>query len=247
MAVSPVFDGNVKVRTRVRLDRDRFQPKMGTLGSGSATEEALVHGRRVERIEGTLKLTVNQLAEISYRSDARVRVGGNYVFTGVGTGQITFIGDKTETLMSNSTLTIFGVETKTQFGGYNGVDVSVWSLMSQGFKNLLNPSSWMEIKTNAGVLVTSMNVTMGAINLQGFVQNTEAYAQQINVLGHDTLIKGIDTEAKMLKQRLAGMVNAIDGLEGSVQALKAQAGAVEGKVKPCEAGIIKLATQSVMA
>jgi hypothetical protein len=250
----PVFDGANKTRTRIDLAGDKFTPGMGSLVGSGEKEEIKVHGTRkltidgnedrtnkanlVHKVKGDHSLTVSQ--------KQNVKVLGDYRFFCLSNGDITFVGNKIETDMSNLTVTIYGVETKTQLGGNNNTDIGPWSLVAQGFKNLLNPSSWMEVKTNSGTLVTSMNVSMGAINLAGFIQNTEAYAQQINILGHDTLIKGIDTEAKMLKQRLAGMVNAIDGLEGSVQGLKTQAGAVEGKVKACEAGIIKLATQSTV-
>ena len=231
------FDGAVKTKTRVPLGRDKFQPGMGTLVGSGQTEETHVHGTRT--------VTIDSAERHVNKNTLNHRVVGNHSYMCLANLTATIIGSKSETIMTNSTIMIFGVETRTQLGGYTATDIGPWSLVAQGFKNLLNPSSWMEVKTNSGTLVTSMNVSMGAINLQGFVQNTEMYAQQINVLGHDTLIKGIDTEAKMLKQRLAGMVNAIDGLEGSVQALKTQAGAVEAKAKPAEVGIIKLAVNSI--
>ncbi|MCS7042673.1 MAG: hypothetical protein NZR01_07765 [Bryobacteraceae bacterium] len=52
------FDGKTKTKTRVEIGKDAWKPKMGALGKGSQTDEALIHGTKKEQIDVNLISTV---------------------------------------------------------------------------------------------------------------------------------------------------------------------------------------------
>lgn len=201
-----VFDGSVQTNTRVRLDRDAFQPDMGTLVGSSWDEDILVHGSR--------NLMVDE--------DMEIFVGGTTMETYVGavdramfdTITTTVMSDETRTVIGTSTITRTGTTTRTHvdnvvetnlstrigntIGAFMNSIVGPESRTSMAIKNLLNGSgpTWIDVKQNSTTLVLAMNTSMGGMNNCFFIGNNEAYVNQVNMIGIDQALKGLEGSLK---------------------------------------------------
>ena len=220
------FDGAVKTKTRVPLDKDKFQPGMGRLKKSSGfAEDIFITGNVNEMVVGsvTSKVTldvkrtiVGSLTTTILTNETRTTTG-NTTFTRTGTTTVTNVAAVVETNLA----TRIG----TQIGALMNTVVSPESRVSLAIKNLLNGSgpAWIDVKQNSTTLVLAINTSMGGMNNCFFIGNNEAYANQINMLGIDQALKGLEGALK-------GSENNIGFLGIKVKALKNDTKAVAGNI-----------------
>lgn len=220
------FDGAIKTKTRVPLGKDKFQPGMGVLSKSSAfAEEIRITGDVSEKILGNftsivtldVKRTILGSLTTTILTNETRTTTGNTTFTRTGTTTITNVAAVVETSLA----TRIG----TQVGALMNTIVSPESRVSLAIKNLLNGSgpAWIDVKQNSTTLVLAVNTSMGGMNNCFFIGNNEAYANQINMLGIDQALKGLEGS-------LLGSENNIGFLGIHVKALKNDTKAVAGNI-----------------
>lgn len=224
----PTFNGSITTRTRVAIDGDAFTPGMGTQSPGSGeTEEALIHGNQKGMVVGT--------GHHTYTSDYTLIVLGNYTrnvtcnSTTIVLANLTInvTGNNTQTTGGNTLKQIMGNESHITLGGAMRLITACYAQLKASAANLLDPTSWFELKGNSGTLYVGANVSIGIVNLAIFGQNTEVYANQMNVLVSNIAITGLnfspimmDTSVKLNANFLEAFKGYLSGLEGQLGAMK---------------------------
>lgn len=223
------FDGQIKTKTRVPIDRDSFNPAMGSLVGSSFKEEAKVLGTRNELVTGniTLKFMANE--------------------------DIMLIGSQTETIMANRTLSITGQEKETVIGGrvtmivgqltetyvagqmttcigpYNRTDVApvTWLCPTQ---TMINSGDLYECKIFDGAITAIAQQNTG-IKIETTGQATAFTIHKMEATSFQTeveMIHGMATvttnEANGLNNLLSGMINNASGTTARLRALDAGVG-----------------------
>jgi len=140
-----VFDGKIKVPTRIRLEGDNFAPRMGALVGSSNTEDVLNHGTLNQVVQGNVTRT--------FLGNETITLMGNQTWTIMGNQTFFLMGNHTGTINGNCTKTILGMLVETLVAGqntlcvgpYNRTDIapSTWLCPSS---SQFNSGSWMESK-----------------------------------------------------------------------------------------------------
>ncbi len=224
----PTFDAAIKTKTRVKLNRDKFSPGMGKLSpSGCETEEALIHGDQKVMVDSTGKHTYGVDFSQMIGSNKKEMVGGKCDKVVAGNKTMMIGGNHTETTASNTIRTIMGNENHVTIGGIVRLAVGAWAQLKSSVAQWTDPASWIEMKGNSGTLYMGANVSIGVVNMTTFIQNTEMYANQINLIATNMAVVAmnftpiaVDFSAKLNTNMLAALKSDLDGVEAQLGAGK---------------------------
>lgn len=220
------FDGAIKTKTRVPLGKDKFQPGMGQLKkSAPFAELILITGDVGEKVKGNVFSKVTLDVKRTIQGSLTTTIHTNETRTTFGNTTSTRTGTTTDTKVGAIVETNLSTRIGTQVGALMNTIVSPESRTSLAIKNLLNGSgpAWIDVKQNSTTLVLAINTSMGGMNNCFFIGNNEAYANQINMLGIDQALKGLEGALK-------GSDNNIGFLGIKVKALKNDTKAVAGNI-----------------
>jgi hypothetical protein len=125
----PAFDGSIKTKTRVPLDKDAFSPGMGSLVGSGVTEQAKIHGnQKVEvfgtvdwhftgatkwQMDATFKIQVEGAVNQDYNNDYTYNILGKTDGTHVSSSHYLYVSPRSDNMMSSHTTMNIGPKTST--------------------------------------------------------------------------------------------------------------------------------------
>jgi hypothetical protein len=225
-----LFDGKVKVGTRISLEGDDFAPQMGALVGSSNTEDAMIHGKLNQLVEADIIRT--------FLANETITLMGNQTATIMGNQTFTLMGNHTGTINGNCTKTILGMLTETLIAGQNTVCVGPFNRTDVAPCTWLCPSSsqfnsgsWFEAKLfKMGVFLTRLTVlgvdtAVRQTNVDITINKvaTEALCTKIRNL-ENKAIAGLKNQAGALMNYIAGARTKASGTQAEVRAVRPAAG-----------------------
>lgn len=223
------FDGAIKTRTRVPLDKDSFQPGMGSLVGSAFTEDAKILGKRNELVTGNITL--------KFMANEDIHLQGNQTEMIIGNRNLQIVGKESETVISGRTTMIVGQLTETYIAGqmttcigpYNRTDVApvTWLCPTQ---TMINSGDLYECKIFDGAITAIAQQNTG-IKIETTGQATAFTIHKMEATSFQTeveMIHGMATittnEANGLNNLLSGMINNASGTTARLRALDAGVG-----------------------
>ncbi|MFZ5926512.1 MAG: hypothetical protein ACOYX1_03590 [Acidobacteriota bacterium] len=232
-----IFDGQVKVGTRISLEGDDFAPNMGALVGSSYTEDVMNHGTLNQLVQGNVIRTFLANETISILANQTVSIMGNQT--------LTLTGNCTETINGNCTKTILGMLTESLIAGQNTVCVgpfnrtdiapSTWLCPSS---SQFNSGSWMECKMHK-ISAAGLRLTLLGLDTTIRQTNVDVTINKVKTDAICTKIKNIESKAiagaKMVLAAAmigtAAAVSNVSGVDAEVRAARPAVG-VELSVPP---------------
>jgi len=226
-----VFDGQIKTRTRVAIDRDAFQPGMGALGAGSETEEALIHGNRKEKVDGNWDYTVVGTTSVTLTGAVTIRCLSTLNTNVIGASTITFIGAVTSTYISNVIRTIIAQELHTTIGPTidNRIAVYLRNHAAPATKN--DPTVLFEI-AGQKVKLEPVKITIGILKTDIYAASLGFYGFKFDLSVMKARKSDGDIAAGILKLRAGGAKADAEGAKAAVAGAKPEAGGANPRLEP---------------
>ncbi len=221
----PTFDGQTKTKTRVRLDRDAFQPNMGSLVGSGYTEDAKIHGNRNHLIDGnfTEEIGGNLLSTVT----------GDQTHSVTGSQTVTVTQDQTETVVGNTLQTMIGPQIVTNMNVRNETR-AVTHLHTHGdnFFQYGPDNQFHYCETNMGAWIFMSEVE---------VEHTEValHHLEFKIIGHnyfsgiETAISAIKSENEPMTLKAALVALHLMTAKADVKAVEVKAGALAPKIVAC--------------
>lgn len=230
------FDGQIITRTRIRLDRDSFQPGMGILTPSPFTEDALVHGNSNRQIVGNHFDTITKNQTINVLQNETYTIGGSRTHTVIGNYTRVIIGIYTRTLISNH----ITVNLAPRINTFVAVKVEIHC----GPKNTSEPTLFQRLVTN--------NLKYGIVKFDGFALKTEIIGKVISFVVSKSEF-GLDNthgwaivnKAKGLKNELGAMKNEIKALKSAVEGMQMETGPITLHVQSTTIHILVIGVNQV--
>jgi len=210
----PTFENSIKTKTRAALDKDAFQPGMGKLGAGSATEEALIHGTRVNKVESTFTSTVVSTSTITFQGPLTVMcassVDTNVQGPTTQLHQAPIVHTATAPVIHNRYSTFMQNHMGPTIDNY----ISPWvrNVLGADVKQDYTPG--IEIVMGPKLRMETMKLTIGASKIDVYAALTVAAA-------------GIKLDYNMSR-------GGVDNIYAKIRGVKAEAGGVEAKAKAAQ-------------
>jgi hypothetical protein len=211
----PTFDGQTKTRTRVPLDKDAFQPNMGSLVHSANTEEAKIHGNRVHTIDGNFSERI--------KLNVSTEIGQNESHTVNGDRTKTVLGNHTETVVGRTMLTQVGPFMATYLSPKNDTHISPHNRVNSAPENQADPTSKVRILgtvfehktsdmsiTDTGMELNGVKVEFAATNFEAKFLNCE-----LKVI-HLDAVAGIAVEPKITEVELKPLHTFLEGAQAKV-------------------------------
>ncbi len=213
------FDGSTQVRTRVKLDGDRFQPNMGSLKSkGSPVEKFLIKGTREEEIHRNWKYTVWADVTGQVNGSVSVRIRQNDSRTVLGNAHYQILGTTYQ----------FFAQAHQTFNGATKVSFFLGSLTETHCqpRQIIEPTNLYKVIGFKGEVVTLMSQTNNV--------------SKVEFNGIATAVSGYKCDLAMLKTDAKTIENKGCVLKTEATALKAIAGALKAGVNAARAKVAAL-------
>ena len=187
----PAFDGVIKTKTRVPIDKDSFMPGMGTLQKASgSTEQALIHGIQKlhvdkdvkEEIIGSYNLKIMQTSTTFVLGNVDVQYLANYdLFVG-GMSSSLFVGIAGYTYMSLRNDKMLGPQITSNIGPKFSTFVAPLTESHASPRQITEPAARFSILgQDFTIQANSFTATPMAVALYGFM--TQACGAQISAAG----------------------------------------------------------------
>ncbi len=185
-----LFDGRVKVGTRISLEGDDFAPNMGALVGSSFKEDVLNHGTLNQVVQGNVTRMFLANETISLTGNQTVTIMGNQNFTLMGNMTLTIMGTCTKSITGMLSETLVAGQNTLCIGPYNRTDIApcTWLCPSS---SQLNSGSWMESK----------------------LHKISCVPVRLNVLGFDTTLRQTNIDVTISKVQTESLCTKIKNLE----------------------------------
>lgn len=226
-----IFDGAIKTKTRVRLDKDKFQPGMGVLGAASETEQALIHGNQKEQVFGKHERYVDLTTEIVLNGAVKVFMMNTCLWTVIGNTNInflanytllvggttmqTYIGNVMNTYLAGNINTHIGARVGTHAAPHQNVDPTTWLDVVNSWTQLVPVKQTIGGYKNDvfGVAMTFSGAKVDVAGARGAVNATE-----LRTTGQKAAAELAKAEAGALKGRIEAMSSKLGALQADAQA-----------------------------
>jgi len=228
----PTFDASIKTRTRVGLDRDAFQPGMGSLSKGgSETEQARIHGNQKEQIFGKHDRYIDGTTTIVFNGAVKFFMMDTLLHTVIGSATVNFLDKHTLLVGGASIHTYIGTVMQTYLAAHMhthlGARVGTHAAPHQN----VEPTSWIDVVTSWTQLA-SVKQTIGIYKCDAFgaamaisgvkvdASGSKGAAQlsELKTSGQKAAAELAKTEAKALKAAVEGLTSKLGAMEADAQA-----------------------------
>lgn len=218
-----VFNGVIKVKTRVALGGDAFTPNMGKLVGSANAEDALVTGNFNVKTFGNTTWWNSLNWKTTILQNKTLSVTGNR--------STTIIGNCTTGVVANRTTNVVGFQTNLRVSGQNDTTVGPHCKTNAGPQQEAQAASWFEVKlAPVGAFYAVINLSTGATNVSAFAANAEFYIGQVNLIAVNAAGNGINCTKSLLDDDAKALDNKIEGIQSKLQALNSQVGAMKPAV-----------------
>ncbi len=190
-----LFDGKVKVGTRISLEGDDFAPSMGALVGSSYTEDVMNHGTLNQLVQGNVTRLFCVNEDITVTANRNLKVGVNRSAT-IGVNDSLTVG-------ANRTEMVGGVVNQTFGGG------QITLCGGPHTRTDAAASVWM---CPAGTFINSGNL------YETKIFNGAAYALQQQNIGVDVSVTGLKTEVVVAKNKSEALSTKAQGLSNKAVA-----------------------------
>ncbi len=190
-----LFDGKVKVGTRISLEGDDFSPDMGALVGSSYTEDVMNHGTLNQLVQGNVTRTFCLNETITVSVNQTLTVGANRSAT-IGVNDSLTVG-------ANLTELVGGVVNQTYGGG------QITLCGGPHMRTDASASVWM---CPAGTFINSGNL------YETKIFNGAAYALQQQNVGVDVSVTGLKTEVVVAKNKSEALSTKAQGISNKAVA-----------------------------
>lgn len=132
-----LFDGKVKVGTRISLEGDDFAPQMGALVGSSNTEDAMIHGKLNQLVENNITRTFLTNETVTIGASQTVTIGASRSVT-IGANDMLSIGASLTEMVGGMVNQTYGGGQMTVCGGPHlrtDASSSVWMCPGGTFIN----------------------------------------------------------------------------------------------------------------
>ena len=224
------FNGNVKTKTRVPLDQDKFSPNMGSLVGSGNQEDTFIHGKLNQKV--TADITRMFLANES------IVTIGNQDEKIMGNRTMMMLGNETETIIAGRKSTVVGMVTESYIAGqmtscigpYNRTDVApvTWLCPTS---SQINSGDLYECKWFKGgaYLLRNTNVAVD-VSMRG--TNTQFHIHQLSASQFETKLGVADTHACVTMNNIGGLSNFVGALRNHMNGTIAAIRMAEAQVGP---------------
>ncbi|GIU77238.1 MAG: hypothetical protein KatS3mg005_0476 [Bryobacteraceae bacterium] len=226
-----LFDGKVKVGTRISLEGDDFAPSMGALVGSSYTEDVMNHGTLNQLVQGNVTRLFCVNEDITVTANRNLKVGVNRSATIGVNDSLTVGANRTEMVGGVVNQTFGGGQITTCAGPHMRTDVSssVWMCPSGTF---INSGDLYEFKAfSGGVYGMKQENTIGMeVNLKNLVMEFTKSEFSFGLIGMSYCGTEVDLKEVMAEKRNfeaeLNMVKAeLDGANTEVRSAEAEVGA----------------------
>lgn len=198
-----LFDGRVKVGTRISLDGDDFAPDMGALAGSSNTEDVLNHGTLNQLVQGnvTRVFCVNETITVSVNQT--LTVGANRSATIAVNDTLTVGANLTEVVGGMVSQTFGGGQMTVCAGPHTRTDVasSVWMCPGGTF---INSGNLYETKLT---------------NCAAYLFQQQNVATAVDVFGLKSEVVVAKNKSEAIQTKLQNLSNKmVAGLRNTAQA-----------------------------
>jgi hypothetical protein len=212
------FDGSIKTKTRVALDKDKFSPGMGALAGSGNTEHALIHGNRLEKIDTSWSYQVGTNLTRLIMGNASTRIMGSEARTVIGNFHETILG--TAYNFVGGTHSTFNGSPKTSF--FLGALTETHCQP----RHIIEPTNLYKVIGFKGEVVYIMSQTnnVSKVEFNGMACAVSLYKCDLAMLKTDA--KTLENKACVLKTEATALKAIVGAIKGGINAARAKVAAV---------------------
>ena len=225
------FDGAVKTKTRVRLDKDKFQPGMGVLGAASETEQALIHGNHKEQVFGTHNRFVDKTTDIVLKGAVKVTMLNTLNWTVMGNTIIGYQANLTVFVAGTTMQTFVGNVTNSYLAGNINTHVGTRVGTHAAPHQNVDPTTWLDV-VNSWTQMVPMKQTIGAYKNDVFGVAMTFSGAKVDVAASRGAVNG--TELRTTGQKAAAELAKAEAgvLKGRIEVMSSKLGALQADAQP---------------